>query len=538
MNVGMNMIRGAAAAAVVVALGGCALSDVRMYDKARAEASAAIKANYAKADVVGIVGDQRKNLDALLAAELEIVRDNQQLQLDISLLELADNDTPMADTWNDEVVAPMDNLGFATGTAARNFLSDTDKVGVTERQMSGQSRRIKKDVGAAPPACDKNASFDKAFKDQSAVHKGYANACATWQKASKTLSRASGAIAAAQKRIVKAERAKRRRAAEVKAAKKAVADAKSEHKTAVDAVRAANAKAKIIRQTVAEKSAALQKALASAAKVAPKVLFEERIGAIVTLLKAAAGEETKVENDEDLARAALMAGGLSSLAADVAGMVARAEAPSVANLLIELQHQSVLLQHAKTLDALEARRLEIRRDQLRGYIGETEELQNFRDAMCSFAYHMAEKGHPGPACNDFAVSNDGKDCKTKGSTPADVATGDCALAKPWNVYLKSPPSGDRHKDNAARELYKALAAFTRVFPMRAARMEQDFRLIDLQHRENLANREMALKAWNNLVSVPINEIDAYYKAGLKPEAIADLLVKALGFIAITVGVTQ
>ena len=66
----------------------------------------------------------------------------------------------------------------------------------------------------------------------------------------------------------------------------------------------------------------------------------------------------------------------------------------------------------------------------------------------------------------------------------------------------------------------------------------DFRLIDLQHRENLANREMALKAWNNLVSVPINEIDAYYKAGLKPEAIADVLVKALGFIAITVGVTQ
>ena len=73
-------------------------------------------------------------------------------------------------------------------------------------------------------------------------------------------------------------------------------------------------------------------------------------------------------------------------------------------------------------------------------------------------------------------------------------------------------------------------------PCSGPRLEQDFRLIDLQHRENLANREMALKAWNNLAAVPIEQIDAYYQAGIKPEEIADLLVKALGFTAITVGI--
>lgn len=520
------------------ALAACGTTDFRLYDKARAESAAAIKANYAEADVVGIIGDQRKNLDALLAAELEIVRENQQLQLDISLLELADNDTPMADTWHEEVVAPMEALGFETASAARDFLIATDEVTVAERQMAGLARRMVKKNEGAPPACDENAAFDQDFKGKSRRHQSYADACTVWQQASQTLASAGGSIAAAQKRLLQAEGAKQRRASEVLAAKDAVADAKKQHAEAVKAVKDANGKAEEIRKTIKEESDRLQAKLAEAAEIAPSVVSEERVGAIVTLLKAAAGDETQVETDDNLAQATLLLGGVSSLAADVSGLVAKARAPSVSNLLIELQHQSVLLQHAKALEALEERRLAIRRDQLAGYIDEIDQLQQLRDAMCSFAYHMAAKGHPGTACDDFTVSDDGKDCTTGGAVPITVATGNCALGQPWKVHLKKPPSGDPNKNNATRELYKALAAYTRVFPMRAARLEQDFRIIDLQHRENLANREMALKAWNNLAAVPIDEIDAYYQAGIKPETLADLIVKALGFTAITVGVSQ
>jgi hypothetical protein len=58
------------------------------------------------------------------------------------------------------------------------------------------------------------------------------------------------------------------------------------------------------------------------------------------------------------------------------------------------------------------------------------------------------------------------------------------------------------------------------------------------HRETLAARQSAIQGWDNLVAVPINQLDAYYQAGLKPAEIADLIVKALGFTAIAIGVSQ
>jgi hypothetical protein len=533
MIVGTRTIQWVTLAVSAALLGGCGLEDVRLLDKARADASAAIKANYDKANVVGIVGDQRKNLDALLAAELEIVRDNQQLQLDISLLALADNETPMADTWKNKVLAPLAAMGFPTAEAARDPLDAADEVENRKGQLAGLARRFKKTTGTPPPACGRRTKFDQSFQNKSTKHKIYAKSCEALQSAWQVLDRANTAISIARLAVDNAEQAKADRAEEIKNARIAMADTKKAHKDAVAAVAKANNKADDIRKAVAKNSAALQKGLAEGTKLAPEILAEERIGALVTLLKAAAGEETKVEKDEDLSRAVLIVGGVSSLGADIAGMVATAKAPSVANLLIELQHQTVILEHAKALEALDVRRLEIYRAKLNGYVDELEALQNLRDAICSFAFHMAGEDHPGTACDQFEVSEDGKVCKT---TAVNIT--DCALAKPWNHYLKSPPSGADNKDRATREMYKALIAYTHTFPARATRIEQDFLLVDLKHRENLANREMALRAWNNLAAVPIGEIAAYYQAGLKPEAIADLLVKALGFTAITVGVSQ
>jgi hypothetical protein len=60
----------------------------------------------------------------------------------------------------------------------------------------------------------------------------------------------------------------------------------------------------------------------------------------------------------------------------------------------------------------------------------------------------------------------------------------------------------------------------------------------VHHREALAGRETALRGWDNLVAVPIGQLDAYYQAGLKPAEVADLLIKALGFSAIAIGVAR
>ncbi len=57
-----------------LALGGC--EGVRLYDKSKADVSAAIKTKYAEADILGTIEVQKKNLDALLVEELKVVREN------------------------------------------------------------------------------------------------------------------------------------------------------------------------------------------------------------------------------------------------------------------------------------------------------------------------------------------------------------------------------------------------------------------------------------------------------------------------------
>jgi hypothetical protein len=107
------------------------------------------------------------------------------------------------------------------------------------------------------------------------------------------------------------------------------------------------------------------------------------------------------------------------------------------------------------------------------------------------------------------------------------------LDKPWHENIQAPAN-----PAATRELYKALAAYLQALALRGTQHEQTFRLIDVRHRESLASRESAIRGWDNLVAVPVSQLEAYYQAGLKPAEIADLIVKALGFTAIAVGVAQ
>lgn len=69
-------------------------------------------------------------------------------------------------------------------------------------------------------------------------------------------------------------------------------------------------------------------------------------------------------------------------------------------------------------------------------------------------------------------------------------------------------------------------------------LEQSFREIDVRHRETLLARRSAIESWNSIVSIPLDQLDAYYSGGIKPAELADLIVKALGFTAIAVGVSQ
>ena len=531
-----------------LALGGC--EGVRLYDKSKADVSAAIKTKYAEADILGTIEVQKKNLDALLVEELKVVRENHQLQVDFSLLELADNDSPMADTWYDEIDVPLEQLGVSSDPRGlRTYIMGIEEGDLRDSQMAGLRRRMKQNGLVDVPPCRLDTKFPELKVllpeglDETAIaiiankYKLYRKACQKKKESIQSLL-FGGKVVKAKRAWENAKSDQQTRKQEVENLKIQVDQAIVAHKAAAAAAKAAGKKGEEFEKAIKEQADKLASALKTAATAAPEILSEKRLSSIVTLLKAAAGEQTTVEDDPELATAVVLVRGLSSLSGDIAGLVASAKAPSVSNLLIELQHQTVLLEHAKALQALEDRRIDILKAKFEAYLKEAKLILTFRDALCSFAYHSdttpATQGHPGIKCDTF------KPPKVKppevGSTDCEIegkAIRNCALSKPWKDFLNNPP-----RDDAGREFYKALAAFTQLFPVRASQIEQDFNLIDLKHRENLAAREMALKAWNNLAAVPIDQLDAYYQSGLKPEAIADLIVKALGFTAITVGVSQ
>jgi hypothetical protein len=211
----------------------------------------------------------------------------------------------------------------------------------------------------------------------------------------------------------------------------------------------------------------------------------------------------------------------------------QAAVPSVNNLLIEMRHQVLLLEYAKQLRTLGQQRVDILKTRYEALNKEARFWLNFGDAVCSYAVVSAGGEFPRRSCDEFSVSFMTETKMWSCTVPNAPLIKNCALGKPWHETIESPGN-----TAATRELYKALAAYLQALAIQATQHEQTFRLIDVRHREALASRESAIRGWDNLVAVPVNQLEAYYQAGLKPAEIADLIVKALGFTAIAVGVSQ
>jgi hypothetical protein len=118
--------------------------------------------------------------------------------------------------------------------------------------------------------------------------------------------------------------------------------------------------------------------------------------------------------------------------------------------------------------------------------------------------------------------------------PDGASMDDCILVKPWREVLAK---GDL-EPAAERALYTALADIARIHRANTAFIEADYRLIDLDHRVVVAANRFALEAWDNVTTVPIDQIAAYHAGGVKTSEIADLIIKALGFTAVTTAIVS
>jgi hypothetical protein len=259
-----------------------------------------------------------------------------------------------------------------------------------------------------------------------------------------------------------------------------------------------------------------------------------QIESVVELLTAVAGG-TAGESSPSLSRATMIASQIPSLAQAAVDMETKGTAPPVSGLLLELHHQTLLADNAKKRSSLAQERVALLKATYDARLLEARKLLDFTDAYCIYelisAGELPEPGGYGGKCDKFKYQKNGDGSVT--CLLQDRQLNPCVLAGSWKDRLAAEQAGP-----AKRRLYMAVASYLQALSQQQAASELAFRLIDVKHRETLLAESTAISAWDNLVSSPLDQLDSFYQGGLQPAEVADLLVKALGFTAITVGVSR
>jgi hypothetical protein len=425
---------------------GCA--GFRLHDESKAIVTAGVKEKYAQVDVLGIIDVEKKNLDNLLAEELKTIRDNHKLQVDFALLSIADNNTPMADTYTEEATGRLATLGYPDGFKQVRVSLDQDIALVTsQREMQEYSELIKNLTGKSPEPCQQNKSLPEKmlFPESLAtnIREGAENFYNLYRKACSELPDWVKAFDGQRKQAlddwIRAERDLTKKDQSIDEVKKQLKAAQDAYNQAVEALNKAKGSGDKLEKELRGQAAALLKNLESVRELAKfielRTIPEERLNAIIILLTAAAGGEINT-SDPDIKKAAIIVQEIPSLVGDIKGLLEQAKAPSVNNLLIEMRHQVLLLEYAKQLRTLAQQRVDILKTKYDALKEESSYWLKFGDAICSYAVLSAGKAFPGQQCDNFVIlSKDGKTCQLGGSSAVQIS--DCALGKPWNTSIKA-----------------------------------------------------------------------------------------------------
>jgi hypothetical protein len=535
---------------VSLALVGC--ESVTLYDAEKAALATGAETKYKDVKLNSLIEVEEQNLDKLLAAELDAIRANHQLRFEIATLRMAADNTVSIGDWYLKADQDRKDLGFPTNADVLVFLDDQDSIRTARNKLLFRKRMMAIDIAAPPPACKmsepppdklppKTWAAVEALPEGDAKgflqidYDSYRKDCKTILEKSR-LTPKSGLLLAAFNDWHSAQAALNARQDRVSQSAQAVAEARADYNKAVkDAQPGGSGTTEKVQETANKLANAIADASKAADSVGFDVLPKEQVESITTILKAIASGEVNEDAIEQpqLASAALIAKSLQSLAGEMEALIAQARAPSVSNLLIELQHQVVLMEYAGARRKLAQRRVDLYKGKYAALIRQAEFGRDFQLQLCNFSVLQNGGSFPGANCDQFAVSGGGLNSDGELNVTCqlvdDPVGPPCPLRSPWNVALKL---GAGFKVGAKRALYSAVAAFARLQEARMAASESEFKLVDLDHREAIAGNRAAIAAWNNLIVVPIDQLAAYYKSGIKPAEIADLIIKAIGFSAV------
>lgn len=557
-------VRIAATLAATLLLFGCA--GFHLYDPGRESTAKDVKTKYTELKLSGVIATEQQNLAALLEEELAVVREAHSLRLDLALLRIVDDDEPIGATITGQTMVAgqtqpnsfsrrLTELGYDDFTALRAFLDASDLLSSRAEAVRVPDDVIYAIAGRRAPSCgapDFAKDLKKIPESVTAVLKqemlrtetaAYEKACKKYLDAQGELALKSGKgeVRRGHDDWRSAEKALAERRVKAQGLEQSLKDASAEYEAAIKAEQAAGTSEN--RKRVETAAGALRDALKQSGKASDLVgvpaLSESRIQAIDTVLTALSGgsiDEKKV-SEPDVKRAALVAGEVPALVGEIEVLVQRSRAPAVSPLVIEKQHQLLLRDDALRRVNFAVQRVALLEMKYNALVAEARFLRDQRNGVCNVL--QPADASKRIKCDTLQPSlKDNKwTCKYQlesageGSSPT---TQDCAkLAMTWGQGLRDGTVADK------RALWEAIAGLGgRLAIARPQQDEADFRLAHLSHLEVAASDEFAIRAWDGLITTPVNQLAAYHQTGIKPAELADLIVKAIGLGAIGIGVNR
>jgi hypothetical protein len=521
-----------------------------IYNSENDKLASDIQTLYDSANITQLAQEENANLDKLLQAELDNVDALYQQKLTTLLLNMADGNEPV-NQFRQKNLRRVNEIGLASLSAAQDYLNAKVRINQLAQttddiyqQVSSFDRNIPtcssaRNLPEQAPILKVGHGDSTAAKAQlfNLIYANYRNSCqallqaydnlASMPTPASELMQTHTDLQALNHHIVQQTLLRQ-------GLSKTLRDAKAEYNTALEAYQAvqSNEAANTLEQQ-RQKLADLIKTLDKTQhKVGHTLIAEAKISAIQDILTAMASQDDIAEDQirarsPQLQLAIEVASVSPAIASTLANMHSRATAESLSELLIEMQHQALLISHNKQRQAIDIQRQALLQQRQQLLQKELVLRMHSLNALCHYSTYQAGLAKPDiQQCHALKVSD--QLCQLGENLQIES----CSLAAPW------PFAEDnfRRGTDAKRALYNSVAQFSQAHIHQAQLDKNTYQLMDLEHRQSLVDNRHAIQAWDNIIDVPIDQLQAYHEDGIKPEDLSDLIIKAVGLTAIAVGV--
>ena len=273
------------------------------------------------------------------------------------------------------------------------------------------------------------------------------------------------------------------------------------------------------------------------------ILTDDTLSSIAVILTSLAGEQFPESSDQsaEFHESVAFLSQVPSLADSAAMIAQQAEKPPVAHLVIEMNRQLLLRNYYQRVAAIEEQSVEYLKDLVGAKQEQVKSYWEFVTELCNYGYE-----NPGEKCADLELIFTARECDQNSSVACEdqqlePVVSDCVLPSTPSTNVACPlkvtwAQALDNRTSKRRHVLGAIVALSNSHRAAARIEEINYRITDLKYRKALLLSENAIAQWNNLIQIPVEQVAAFYNAGIKPEAVGDFIVKSLALAGVIVAV--